>query len=67
MHLARAIHLLRYPHAELKHAIEPILKRNGICAHPVNLLLAMITDERTHFYIFGLLIILKARSQRVAE
>mgnify|MGYP006376457999 FL=1 len=67
MHLARAIHLLRYPHAELKHAIEPILKRHGFFAHPVNLLLAMITDERTHFHIFGLLIILKARSQRVAE
>ena len=67
MHLARAIHLLRYLHVELKHAIEPILKRNGYFAHPVNLLLTMITDERTHFQIFGLLIILKARSQRVAE
>ena len=67
MHLTRAIHLLQYPHAELKHAIEPILKRNGIVAHPINLLLAMVTDERIHFHIFGLLIILKARSQRVAE
>jgi len=65
-HLWRTIHLSRYLSAELKRVIDPVLKRNGFFAHPENLLLAMITDERKHVRELGLRKILKARSQRIA-
>ena len=62
----RAIHLSRYLPAELKSVIDPVLKRNGFFAHPENILLTMITDERKHVRELGLRRILKARSQRTA-
>ena len=64
--LWRTIPLSRYLPAELKLVIDPVLKRNGFFAHPENLLLAMVTDERQHVRELGLCRILKARSQRVA-
>jgi len=63
-HLWRTIHLSRYLSAELKQVIDPVLKRNGFFAHPENLLLSMITDEKIHVRELGLRRILKARSQQ---
>ena len=56
----------RYLPDELEQVIDPVLKRNSFFAHPENLLLAMITDDRIHVRKLGLSRILKARSQRVA-
>ena len=50
----------------MKQVTDPVLKRNSFFAHPENLLLAMITDDRIHVRKLGLSRILKARSQRVA-
>ena len=62
----RTILLSHYPPDELKQVIDPVLKRNSFFAHPENLLLAMITENRVHVLELGLRRILKARSQRVA-
>jgi hypothetical protein len=65
-HLWRTIYLSRYLSPELKRVIDPVLQRNSFFAHPENLLLSMITDERIHIRQLGLRRILKARSQLVA-
>ena len=56
----RTIHLSRYLSADLKEVIDPVLQRNGFLAHPENLLLSIITDERVHVRQLGLCRILKA-------
>ena len=64
--LRSVVCLSRYLPDELEQVIDPVLKRNSFFAHPENLLLAMITDDRIHVRKLGLRRILKARSQRVA-
>ena len=65
-HLWKTIYLSRYLSPELKRVIDPVLQRNSFFAHPENLILSMITDERIHIRQLGLRRILKARSQLVA-
>ena len=48
---------------EVKVVIDPVIKRNGYVAHPENLLLAMVADERLHIRQLGLRRIIKARNQ----
>ena len=45
--------------------VDPVLQRNGYFAHPKNLLLAMISDERQYIRELGLRRILKARLEKV--
>ncbi|KAG0719329.1 hypothetical protein GWK47_007306 [Chionoecetes opilio] len=52
----------RYLSSSLQKVVDPVMRRNGFCGHPENVLLAMITDERPHIRELGLRRIMKARS-----
>ncbi|KAG0726342.1 hypothetical protein GWK47_036814 [Chionoecetes opilio] len=52
----------RYLSSSLKKVVDPVIRRNGFCGHPENVLLAMITDEQPHIRELGLRRIMKARS-----
>jgi len=54
---------LRYQPDELKAIVEPVIQRNSYFAHPENLLLSMMTDDRPHIHELALRRILKARDQ----
>lgn len=60
-HLWQTIKLSRYLSDDLKKVIDPVISRNAYFAHPENLILAMLTDERQHVRELGLRRILKAR------
>jgi len=62
-HVWLMVHLSRSLPPEVKAVIDPIIQRNAYFAHPENLLLAMVTDERHHIKQLGLRRILKARQQ----
>ena len=66
-HLWQTIHLSRYLPDDLRKVVNAVLHRNGYFAHPENLLLAMITDERKHIRELGLRRILKARTELTAR
>lgn len=61
-HLFNIIVASRYLPETLKKIIDPVIQRNGYFAHPENILLAMITDERKHIRELAARRILKARS-----
>lgn len=61
-HFYQMVKKSRYLDAELKKVVDPVLQRNAFFAHPENMLLAMITDERPHIRELGLRRILKART-----
>lgn len=60
-HLWRMIQLSRYLPQHLQAVIDPVIQRNGYFAHPENMLLAFLTDERHEIRQLGLRRILKAR------
>lgn len=60
-HLWLTIKLSRYLNDDLKAIIDPVIARNAYFAHPENLLLAMLTDDKQHVRELGLRRILKAR------
>lgn len=60
-HLWLTIKLSRYLDDDLKAIIDPVIARNAYFAHPENLLLAMLTDDRQHVRELSLRRILKAR------
>jgi hypothetical protein len=60
-------HLSCYLRSELKHVVDTVLARNGFFAHPKNLLLTMVTDERTHVRNLGLRRILKQDHSELTE
>lgn len=62
-HLWKTVKLSRYLSEDLKNIIDPVIQRNGYFAHPENILLAMISDERQHIRELGIRRILKARTQ----
>jgi len=62
-HLMQMIQLSRQFSDQVRHVIDPVIQRNAYFAHPENLLLAMIADERPHIRQLGLHRILKARTQ----
>jgi len=61
-HLLCSIQLSCYLSVEHKCIVNPIKQRNAYFAHPENLLLSMITDDRQHIRKLAILRILKARS-----
>lgn len=61
IHVYQAIETSRYLSDELKAVIFPVIERNSFYAHPENLLIAMIFDERRHIRELGLRRVLKAR------
>ena len=60
-HVYKMIMRSRYMSDSLKKIIDPVIERNSYFAHPENILIAMITDERRHMHQLGLRRILKAR------
>lgn len=61
-HVLKTIHASRYLNEDLKAVIDPVIQRNSYFAHPENILLAMISDERKHIRELGLRKILGARA-----
>lgn len=57
----RIIETARYLSDELKAVVFPVIERNSFYAHPENILIAMIFDERRHIRELGLRRVLKAR------
>ena len=53
----------RYLTEDLKNTVDPVIQRNSFFAHPVNLLISMITNNRKHIRELGIRRILKARQQ----
>ena len=62
-HVFMMIKNSRYLTDELKAIVDPVIQRNSYFAHPENLLLSMMTDERPRIRELALRRILKARDQ----
>ena len=60
-HIFDTIRLSREFPSEVKDIIDPIIKRNSYFAHPENMLVAMLYDERIHIRELSLRRILKSR------
>lgn len=60
-HVFQVIQTSRYLPGELLQVVDPVIERNAFFAHPENILLAMIVDEREHIRELGYRRILKAR------
>ncbi|KAK0067238.1 hypothetical protein Bpfe_003336 [Biomphalaria pfeifferi] len=63
-HIWLTVHLSRSLPTEVKNIIDPVIQRNAYFAHPENLLIAMVTDDRDHIKQLGLRRILKARQEQ---
>ena len=64
VHVWQMIQFSRYLTDPLKQVIDPVIQRNAYFAHPENLLLCIIADERTHMRELGLKRILKAKQDK---
>lgn len=62
LHLWSMINKSRMFDDAIKNIIDPVIQRNGYFAHPENILLAMITDERLHIRELAYRRIMKIRS-----
>ena len=60
-HFWRLIKFSRYLCEQHLKIIDPVIQRNGYYAHPENVLLCMLCDERKHIRELGLRRLLKAR------
>lgn len=65
--LFKAITLSRYLPEYLKKIIDPVMARNAYFAHPENILLEMLNDERPHIRQLAVCRILKARSNSASN
>ena len=63
-HLWMLVNKSRYLADDLKSIIDPVIQRNAYYAHPENLLLSMITDERKQVRELGFRRIMKARQNK---
>ena len=63
-HLFQTIYKSRYLSKKIKSVIDPVIQRNGYFAHPENVLLSMLTDERKHIRELAMRRILRARSEK---
>jgi hypothetical protein len=61
-HVFEVIKSSRFLPENLIEVIDPVIERNAFFAHPENLLLSMIVDERAHIRELGFRRIIKARS-----
>lgn len=66
-HLWLTVHLSRPLPREVKNVIDPVIQRNAYFAHPENLLIAMVTDDRDHIKQLALRRILKARQEQKTD
>lgn len=62
VHLFNLIKRTRYLALELRKIVDRIIQINGYYAHPENVLIAMLCDERRHIRELGLRRILKSRN-----
>ena len=62
-HLWQTINNSRYLSDKLKAVIDPVIQRNAYFAHPENMLLCMLSDERKHIRELAMRRILRARSE----
>lgn len=60
-HVFEAIKSTRFLPENLVRVVDPVIERNAFFAHPENLLLRMIVDERKHIRELGFRRIIKAR------
>ncbi|GBN26634.1 hypothetical protein AVEN_102707-1 [Araneus ventricosus] len=60
-HLWNVIKYSRYLSDDLKKVVDPVISRNSFMAHPENLLLSMLADERRHIRQLTVRLIIKAR------
>jgi len=63
-HLWMLANKSRYLPDYLKSIVDPVIQRNAFFAHPENVLLSMITDERKSIRELGIRRIMKARSSK---
>lgn len=63
-HIWQTIHNSRYLSNELRSVIDPVIERNSYYAHPENLLLSMLLDERKEIRELAMRRILRARSEQ---
>ena len=62
--LFRTIYFSRYLKQDLKCIVDKAIQHNGFYAHPENLLVAMLTDERKHIRELAMRRIISIRSKR---
>jgi hypothetical protein len=63
-HLWKMISLSRYLPDDLKTVVDGVISRNAFFAHPENILLSMLTDERNYIRLLAIRRILKARENK---
>jgi len=63
LHLFQTILKSRYLSQDLKSIIDPVIQRNAYFAHPENILLCMLADDRKTIRELAMRRILKARSE----
>jgi hypothetical protein len=63
-HLWMLVNKSRYLREDLKSIVDPVIQRNAYYAHPENLLLALITDERQHIRELGIRRVMRARASK---
>src|SRR5688572_20525060 len=63
VHLWETIGKSRYLSQEIMSIIDPVIQRNAFFAHPENILLCMLGDDRKHIRELGMRRILRARSE----
>lgn len=66
-HVFKVIQTSRYLPANLRQVVEPVIERNSFFAHPENLLLSMVMDDRKHIRELGLRRIIKSRQRSAKE
>lgn len=65
--LWRTIYLSRYLKEDLKYIVESTIQRNGFFAHPENLLVAMLADDRQHVRELALRRIISTRAKSLPQ
>jgi hypothetical protein len=63
-HLWKLIRLSRSLPDDVKTVIDPVIQRNAYAAHPENLMLSLLSDDRPHVRELALRRVLKARAVR---
>jgi hypothetical protein len=62
-HVYETVHLVQSLPSQVKQIVQPVIQRNAYFAHPENLLLSMISDEKMNIRELGLRRLLKARKK----
>jgi hypothetical protein len=63
-HVWRMIHFSRYLPDDLKNVVNPVIQRNAYFAHPENILVAMLSDDRKHIRELAVRRTLKIREEQ---